>query len=91
MQSLLELPGYLKDIINENNVIQAHSPMKEIYHNELKPSWDELVLIDGSGEEVNKVCDEWKFDRYITVEEMAAVRPELVPLSFKAGFPNNAE
>ena len=57
MQTLLELPEDLKEIINENNVIQAHSPMKEIYHNELKPSWDELVLIAGSGEEVNKVCD----------------------------------
>jgi len=65
--------------------------MKEIYHNELKPNWNELVLIGGSGEEVNKVFDEWKFDRYITVEEMAAVRPELVPLSYKAGFPNNAK
>ncbi len=32
MTKLLNIPDDLKDIINENNVIQAHSPMKEIYH-----------------------------------------------------------
>lgn len=37
------------------------------------------------------MCDEWQFDRYITVEEMAAIRPEMVPLSYKAGFPSNTE
>ncbi len=49
------------------------------------------MLVGGSGTEVNRVCDEWQFDRYITVEEMAAVRPEMVPLSFKAGFPSYTE
>ena len=48
-------------------------------------------MIGGSGTEVNQVCDEWNFERYITVEEMAAIRPEMVPLSYKAGFPSNTE
>jgi ribonucleotide monophosphatase NagD (HAD superfamily) len=57
MSKLLNIPEDLKDIINESNVIQAHSPMRDIYYNEIKPEWDELVLIGGSGKEVNQVCD----------------------------------
>ena len=91
MSKLLNISGDLKNIINECNVIQAHSPMRDIYHKRIKPEWDELVLIGGSGTEVNQVCDEWNFERYITVEEMAAIRPEMVPLSYKAGFPSNTE
>ena len=33
MSKLLNIPGELNDIINEDNVIQAHSPMRDIYHN----------------------------------------------------------
>lgn len=57
MAKLLNLSDELKDIINEGNVIQAHSPMRDIYYNEIKPEWDELVLIGGSGKEVNQACD----------------------------------
>ena len=66
--------------------------MKDIYHTNLKPNSDELVLIGGSGgSDISQVCDEYAFKNYITVEELAAVRPELVPLSYKAGFSLNKD
>lgn len=63
--------------------------MKQIYHNELSPKDDEIVLVGGSSE-TGRMCDEYGFKRYVTVEEMAGLFPELVPLSHKAGYPGES-
>jgi hypothetical protein len=49
---------------------------------------DELVLVGGS-EAVNEVCDSYGMKKYVTVQEMAGIFPQLVPLSHKAHYPND--
>lgn len=75
-------------IFNKKNVIQAHTPMKMLFHMKmLKGEDDGLVLIGGS-QDVHEIADEYDFTNYITVEEMAALFPFLIPLSHKAEYPS---
>jgi hypothetical protein len=64
--------------------------MKMIYKDLVKPGRDEVVLVGGS-EQTNEICDDYGFERYITVQEMAGLFPELVPLTHKAGYPRDVE
>jgi len=60
--------------------------MREIYTH-LRLGEKEFVLVGGA-EGCLEVCQEYGFTRYITVEEVAGIEPVLVPLSYKAGYPN---
>ncbi|TNV77271.1 hypothetical protein FGO68_gene9088 [Halteria grandinella] len=68
-------------------VIQAHTPMQSIMKRELTNE-QELALV-GGGEETWKILEqEWKVNNFVTVQEMAAIFPTLVPLSYKAHYPD---
>lgn len=46
----------------------------------------DLILIGGS-EECHHICTDYGFKNFVTVQEMAAIYPDMVPLSHKAGYP----
>ena len=50
-----------------------------------------LALIGGTEDTYKILSDEWLFTNFITVQEMAALFPTLVPLSHKANYPENAD
>lgn len=49
---------------------------------------DSLIVISGS-EKVHNIADSYGIKSYLTVYEMCALYPYLVPLSFHAGYPYN--
>jgi ribonucleotide monophosphatase NagD (HAD superfamily) len=77
------------DMINKNNIVQAHTPMREIYHQQKEEPG--LVVIGGNDEKTYEVCEEFEFDKFITVSEIVALMPEITPLSTKSGYPPNKD
>ena len=44
------------DLVTEDAVIQAHSAMKTIYHETVRPNQNEIVLV-GGGDRTHEICD----------------------------------
>lgn len=81
------------DILSKENVIQSHTPMQLIYKLlELDNKLDDnhLAVIGGS-EQVNDIADDYGFKNYVTVQELCALQPQMVPLNNKAGYPTGPE
>ena len=86
MNKVLEI-----DLLTHENVIQSQTPMKMIYHDLVKKNvinQDQIAVIGGS-EKVHTIADEYGFKHYLTIQEMCALFPYLVPLTRRAGYPPN--
>jgi ribonucleotide monophosphatase NagD (HAD superfamily) len=76
-------------LITPERVIQAQTPMRQIYH-DLSLGERDFVLIGGAHTS-EEVCEEYGFEKYISVRELAGMQPVLVPLSYKAGYPGKGD
>ena len=76
-------------LIKPEKVIQAQTPMRQIYH-DLRLEERDFVLIGGANTS-EEVCEEYGFEKYLSVRELAGMQPVLVPLSYKAGYPGKGD
>lgn len=58
------------DLLTSKNVIQAHTPMKEIYHDineERLVNGESSVTLIGGSDECHEICEDYGFKRFVTV------------------------
>lgn len=67
--------------------MQGHTSIKHIY--ESTRHLPGLTLV-GGGYMSQGIAEEYQFDNYITVAELAACLPQLIPLAHKANWPSNS-